>query len=447
MNYTKRGRSFALAGVVTLMLGIYFGLRLTGDDKTLFVPGAMTHGHHQIELACDACHTPFAGVKQEACVGCHGARLAASDDSHPMKKFDDPRNADLLDVLDARRCVTCHIEHRPQRTRAMGVTLAQDYCFHCHQEVGEERASHKDLAFDSCATAGCHNYHDNTALYEDFLAQHANEPALLPRAQIPERGLAAWMRAAGIGVKPPLTPERQDAPPAAAANAAVLREWSGSAHAHGGVNCSDCHQPKQADGVAGTWTDKPGHAACGQCHDAGVKGFLASRHGMRLKQNLPPMTPAIARLPMRADARDKELGCASCHGAHTFDTRRAAVESCLGCHDDRHSRAFKASAHFRAGGPTQPLLTCATCHLPREVHKQGDVAGVRVQHNQNWNLRPNEKMAKAVCMNCHGLPFTLDALADPALIADNFSGKPARRVESVEWAAKRIIQPPKGDAP
>ncbi len=442
---TKRGMSFALAGVVTLMLGIYFGLRLTGDDRTMFVPGSMTHGHHQIELACDACHTPFAGVKQEACVDCHGARLAASDDSHPLKKFDDPRNADLLDVLDARRCVTCHVEHRPQRTRAMGVTLPRDYCFHCHQEVGEERASHKDLAFDSCATAGCHNYHDNTALYEDFLAQHANEPALLPRAQIPERGLAAWMRAAGIGVRPPLTPERQDAPPAAASNAALVHEWGGTAHARSGVNCSDCHQPKQADGVAGTWIDKPGHAACAQCHDAEVKSFLASRHGMRLKQNLPPMTPGSARLPMRADARDKELGCASCHGAHAFDTRRAAVESCLGCHDDRHSLAFKGSPHART--TNESPVTCATCHLPREFHKQGEVAGVRVQHNQNWNLRPNEKMAKDVCMNCHGLPFTLDALADPALIANNFSGKPARHVEGVEWAAKRVTQPSKGDTP
>jgi hypothetical protein len=438
---------WVLAAVVTVALAGYLGQRLTGEDRTVFVPGAMTHGHHQIELACDVCHTPFNGVKQEACVECHGARLAASNDSHPRKKFEDPRNAEQLDILDARLCVTCHLEHRPQKTRAMGVTLPDDYCFHCHQEVGEDRPSHQGLAFDSCATAGCHNYHDNTALYEDFLAKHANESALLPRAPLPERGLAARMRASGIAIKAPLVRGQQDAPAGIKPNEAVLREWAGTAHARGGVNCSDCHQPRQADGAVAVWTDKPGHAACAQCHETEVKGFLDSRHGMRLKQNLSPMTPGMARHPMQADASDRELGCASCHGAHGFNTRRAAVESCLGCHDDRHSRAFRESPHFLAGKAGKTAVTCATCHLPRTLHKQGDTNVVRVEHNQNWNLRPNEKMVRGVCMNCHGLEFTLDALADPALIANNFRGQPARHVESVEWAAQRVTQPSKGDTP
>lgn len=446
MNQKKKWTSWALASVVTVALAAYFGLRLTGEDRTVFVPGAMTHGHHQIELACDVCHTPFTGVKQEACVECHGARLAASDDSHPRKKFEDPRNADQLDILDARLCVTCHLEHRPQKTRAMGVTLPYDYCFHCHQDVGEDRPSHKGVTFDSCATAGCHNYHDNTALYEDFLAKHANEPAQLQRVPMPERRLAAWLKAAGVPSKPSLMRGQQDAPPAIKTSEVLLREWAGTAHARGGVNCTDCHLPKQGEGAA-AWTDKPGHAACGQCHDAEVKGFLNSRHGMRLKQNLSPMTPGMARLPMHADAHDKKLGCISCHGAHDFDTRRAAVESCLGCHNDKHSRSFRESPHFLAGKADKPMVTCATCHLPRTLHSQGDTIGVRVEHNQNWNLRPNEKMVRGVCMNCHGLEFTLDALADPALIANNFRGQPARHVESVEWAAKRITQPPKGDTP
>ncbi len=447
MIQKKNWKTWALAAAVTVTLAAYFGLRLTGEDRTVFVPGAMTNGHYQIELACDACHTPFVGVRQEACVDCHGARLAASNDSHPRKKFEDPRNADRLEVLEARRCVTCHVEHRPQRTRAMGVTLPDDYCFHCHQEVGDDRPSHKNLAFGSCASAGCHNYHDNTALYEDFLVKHANEPALLPRPQVPERRLAAWFQAAGVAIKPPLARGRQNAPAGIKASEAVLQEWAGTAHARAGVNCTDCHESKQPGGATNAWIDKPGHAACGQCHEAEVKGFLDSRHGMRLKQNRTPMTPGMARSPMQADARDKELGCASCHGAHRFDTRQAAIESCLGCHDDRHSRAFKTSPHHLTSTVNKSVVTCATCHLLREIQKQGDISGVRVQHNQNWNLRPNEKMARSVCMNCHGLEFTLDALADPALIANNFSGKPARHVESVEWAAKRVTQPSKGDIP
>lgn len=58
-------------------------------------------------------------------------------------------------------------------------------------------------------------------------------------------------------------------------------------------------------------------------------------------------------------------------------------------------------------------------------------------HNQNDNPRPNEKMARNVCGHCHGLQFTLDALADPALVQANFQGLSAVRVESIEWAQRR----------
>jgi hypothetical protein len=60
-----------------------------------------------------------------------------------------------------------------------------------------------------------------------------------------------------------------------------------------------------------------------------------------------------------------------------------------------------------------------------------------VTHNQNDNLRPNEKMVRGVCGHCHGLPFTLDALADPALVAGNFKGRPSVHIESIEWAQRR----------
>jgi len=440
MKTPKHLSSWLAATAVTLVLAGYFTWRLLGEDQTVFTPGAMTHGHYQIELKCDACHTPFAGAKQQACLDCHGARLAASDDSHPIKKFEDPRNADRLEVLNAVACVTCHLEHRPQQTRAMGVTLPDDFCVHCHREVGDDRPSHKNLAFDSCASAGCHNYHDNTALYEDFLAKHAGEPATAARPALPLRDLGALLRASGVVTGKPLTPADRDAP-AEYADTKVLHDWAATAHARAGVNCRDCHQPKGAAG----WIERPAHEACAGCHKEEVNGFLDGKHGMRLRQKLPPMSPALARRPMQPGAHDRVLGCASCHGAHAFNTRAAAAEACLGCHADEHSRAYENSPHRRLWQaerdgtlPAGSGVSCATCHLPRAVHKQGEVSGVRVEHNQNRNLRPNEKMARSVCLACHGLPFALDALADPALIANNFSGQPARHVESVDWAAKRV---------
>lgn len=173
-------------------------------------------------------------------------------------------------------------------------------------------------------------------------------------------------------------------------------------------------------------------------------GFLSGRHGMRTAAGLSPMSPAMARRPMRADAHGRQLSCASCHRAHEFDTRKAAVDTCLACHDDGHSRSYVDSPHAalwsreRAkAAPPGSGVSCATCHMPRRSQKVDGAEVIRVQHNQNANLRPNEKMLRSVCLSCHGLGFSLDALADSALVAANFNGRPSRSVDVIEMAMKR----------
>jgi mono/diheme cytochrome c family protein len=86
-------------------------------------------------------------------------------------------------------------------------------------------------------------------------------------------------------------------------------------------------------------------------------------------------------------------------------------------------------------------VSCATCHLPRAELRVGGKTTVVVQHNQNENLRPNEKMLRSVCLNCHGLKFSLEALADAALVAANFTGRPARPVGAIEMATRRAGTP------
>lgn len=157
---------------------------------------------------------------------------------------------------------------------------------------------------------------------------------------------------------------------------------------------------------------------------------------MRSAIGLPALEVSQARLPMKPAASSRTLGCSSCHAAHGFETRRAAVQACAGCHDDQHTRSYFGSTHFRLwkdDATGQSGASCATCHMPRTVVKDR----TRVRHNQNDNLRPNEKMARSVCLNCHGLGFTLDALADPTLVANNFTGRPAKRVHSPEMAKAR----------
>jgi len=102
-----------------------------------------------------------------------------------------------------------------------------------------------------------------------------------------------------------------------------LHDWSETLHARAGVNCNACHIASPESG----WQDKVSHETCAKCHDAEVAGWLQGRHGMRVAQGLPPMTPAEARLPMKSGRAHEQLDCSSCHGGHRFDTQTAAVDT------------------------------------------------------------------------------------------------------------------------
>jgi mono/diheme cytochrome c family protein len=454
----RRGLMWMIWGLSSLLIAAYLltglfsksaaGNPLLAPARSAFVPGKTTHGHYQIELACEACHAkPFGGkdALQESCVRCHGPELKEARDTHPMSKFTDPRNADRLEKLNALACVTCHSEHRPEITHPMGLSLPKDVCFECHSEIAKDRPSHANLKFDTCNSSGCHKYHDNRALYGDFLVKHARDPELSEKRTLPERDFVKVIDELGSypSTQFPLkalAAADADATPALARDAKAVADWLATAHARSGVNCSACHTVKGDDGAA-TWTEKPDHKTCTTCHASEVKGFAAGKHGMRVAQSMTPMSPGMARQPMKQDAKDKTLGCVTCHGAHRFDTRKAQVESCLGCHDDTHSRAYLQSPHYAlwqkelAGeAPAGSGVTCATCHLPRIEHRQEEVKRILVQHNQNDTLRPSEKMIRPTCMNCHGLGFSIDALADPQLVAANFRGRPAAHVKSIEMA-------------
>ena len=440
MNWIKKHLFWFCWILLTVSVGSYFSFSLFTDaNKGIFLPGETSHGHYQIEMKCSACHTPLMGVKQEACLQCHAEELNIANDTHPEKKFTDPRNADSVAILDARKCITCHVEHEPDMTHAMGLTLPNDYCFQCHLDVGKERPSHKDLGFDTCASAGCHNFHDNRALYEDFLSKHLDEPDILHETTLPAPNMRRVRQLIEEITANPLRAADQDAPPELNFDTTLLQEWETTAHAEAGINCQDCHTQ---DGV---WKNELTHEACRTCHTGEVDGFLSGRHGMRLAQALSPMNPSMARLPMKPDAHDKALTCTSCHTAHRFDRHSAAVDACLSCHNDTHSLAYTDSPHFilweteqNGDGETGSGVSCATCHLPREIHKQDTIEKVVVQHNQNDTLRPNEKMIRSVCMNCHGLGFSINALADTTLIKNNFNGTPSEHIKSLDMVKQRL---------
>ncbi len=435
--------------IITLGIVGYFSYMIFyGADKSQLLIGETTYGHHQIEMACSTCHTSAFGgpeVLQNACTQCHAEDLENSNDSHPKSKFTDPRNADLLKVIDARYCVSCHTEHHRDKTHPMGVTVPKDYCFHCHEDISEERETHKDLAFDSCATAGCHNYHDNRALYEGFLERHANEPIFKAIAQLPSRTAEKNYQEKNKNIQVLSIKDIEGTAFAQKTNEKITHEWLSSAHSRNGVNCASCHVPSNAD-TGEQWIEKPDHTACQSCHQNQVKGFLEGKHGMRLantvSQPLKAIAPQEGFLEFKEDSFAQQHSCSSCHTSHEFNTQKAAVESCLGCHNDEHSLAYLDSPHFNlwqkeltGEAEKNTGVSCASCHMHREViNKQGDAF---VVHNQNLTLRPNEKMIRPVCMNCHGLGFAIDALADESLIKNNFKGKPSRHIESIDWVEQR----------
>ncbi len=420
-------------------------------DKSIFLPGDTSHGHHQIEMACDVCHTRSFSDKddmQSSCVSCHAEELKSANDSHPKSKFTDPRNIDRIQALDARYCVTCHVEHRPEVTAKMGLTIAGDFCFHCHSDISQERETHQGMGFDTCANAGCHNFHDNRALYEDFLLKHRDGLSFKNKdgsPSLPPRNIIDYIESEfsyPVDKYPVKALSVTDVDVVAEHHSEdILSEWLASSHARAGVNCSACHT-QQAQ-----WSDKVSHQVCETCHSHEVKGFLSGKHGMRLAQNISPMSTDMARASMSKAGPHKTLGCASCHAPHSSDTKHAAVEACLSCHDDEHSNAYKESKHYLAwvmetsGQSTEGTgVSCASCHLPRiELHTDS-VQRIMVQHNQNDNLRPNEKMIRPVCMSCHSLAFSIDALADESLIKSNFNGLPSTHVQSIDLAVKNYLR-------
>jgi len=442
--------SLATIGLVAWMANI---MLIDATDKGIFMPGALTPGHHQLQLACEACHSdPLGGpeVLQEACLNCHGDDRKKPFDSHPMSKFRDPRNADRLEHLDALHCATCHTEHRPEITRKNGVTQPRDLCAHCHGDIAVDRPSHRGMAFTTCAASGCHNFHNNRSLYTKFLIKHLDEPALLEDPVVPQRVFAQVLDQIveyPVEQYPVQALSPQDADddftfmvgPREQSHA----DWAATAHAQSGVNCSACHQPKAQDGTQPAWTDHPDEQVCASCHSLEADRFTRGKHGMRLAAGLPPLQVNEARLSMRADAGHESLGCNSCHVAHRYDVKRAAAEACTACHDDTHTLAYEGSPHHKLWQmelsgelPAGSGVSCATCHMPRIEFDVSDwLTRVMVDHNQNANLSPNSKMIRTACLQCHGLEFSIDALADQNLIDNNFRGSPSLHIDTMDLAA------------
>ncbi|MEM9266491.1 MAG: cytochrome c3 family protein [Cyanobacteria bacterium P01_F01_bin.13] len=215
----------------------------------------------------------------------------------------------------------------------------------------------------------------------------------------------------------------------------ITEQWRGSVHALNDVNCASCHQNEETQEFVAV----PNHESCQSCHEQSTDTFLLSKHGIRLLEGKPALTPAMARLPMQHDAMQKQMNCNACHDVHTANTVEASVDACLTCHNDKHSLNYKNSKHAELFASSQELprpgvgaVSCSTCHLPRVVDDRPEVPIVNVNHNNTYNLKPQDRMVGDVCMNCHGIEYSYNSIFDPELVEANFDRPPTLELQSFE---------------
>lgn len=211
----------------------------------------------------------------------------------------------------------------------------------------------------------------------------------------------------------------------------INQQWQNSAHALAEVNCSSCHQAEKTQ----QFIAQPTLESCQSCHEFAVETFGWGKHGIRIHEGLSPLTPAMAKLPMKAAAQDKLMNCNACHNVHSVNTVQAAVDSCLSCHNDTHSLNYENSRHAEIFAnqkdliqPNSESVTCATCHLPRQ--EQGET--VLVNHNNTYTLLPRDRMVKEVCLNCHGVEYSYNSIFDDELVEANFDKPPHLELETFE---------------
>ena len=395
-------RFFVFSTSIIVALGICFFYLTSMDNNPELLIGHATDGHHQIINECSACHTtafPTADDIQDSCTNCHAEEVAPDIDTHPMRVFNDPRAFEQLEKINAKQCITCHGEHNLDESREMGVKLQEDMCVACHEEILADVSSHSNFEFTSCSDAGCHNYHNNTALKESYLEKHLYEPDLLIEKDVIE--FINSISSSDTTSELTLDPLNSD---------------------HSDLNlasCDQCHV-KNSDVINDTLTSP---ANCENCHSNQTNEFTKGKHGMSFGSK--PISQARLKMDSRKD--HDNVSCNSCHIPHKASIK-VDTNTCLSCHDDEHSNNFNNSKHSKITIEGVPM-TCSTCHLPQLAK--------HTNHNQSRNLRPIENMVRTVCSDCHGLQFVLDSLSNESVLNSNFSIKPTNHVESLDMVIKK----------
>jgi Cytochrome c3 len=104
-----------------------------------YVPGPVMQAHASFEQRCDTCHTPWRGLKNEACIACHGAFIKTNPHAAVVMagsggELDAGRP--LASFSNRLGCLSCHSEHsgRGQNVRVSAAFA----CAWCHKHASIE---------------------------------------------------------------------------------------------------------------------------------------------------------------------------------------------------------------------------------------------------------------------------------------------------------------------
>lgn len=396
---------FFVSGPVIYLIYIMVSIFQSGD-QALMLNGEATNGHYMFEENCQACHIePFSGTEgvDQGCLHCHKDELELIRDTHPEKIFRDPRNADILRIIDATSCSACHYEHDTEDKHGVGISVSEEFCTICHDDIGSKSSTHEGIDPDSCMNSGCHNYHDNRFLNYDFVSNRIRFEADNPQFYDESN----------------FVPDH-DSRSHKAMNSNELF--------HKELICSDCHTSEAPDRNISEDT-------CINCHNRQYEEFTKSKHGIRNSMKLPPISSELIRHDIISESENFQHGCYSCHSEHKPDDRL----SCLNCHEDQHSLSYENSPHSALMVTSDNegsfnRVDCVTCHMMSNNNDERNIT-----HNVDKTLNPNIKMVPSVCLQCHTLQFSIDSLADRNLIRNNFNRSPVGRVQTIDWHLEKYI--------
>lgn len=106
----------------------------------------------------DGADFAHAAIENADCEACH----VNEGDAHPVYRFQEPRFAEVREILGPTQCVSCHAEHTGKRA-----TVSPTMCQHCHEEMDFRddpvEPTHAELVLDEAweSCMGCHDFHGN----------------------------------------------------------------------------------------------------------------------------------------------------------------------------------------------------------------------------------------------------------------------------------------------